>query len=85
MRKNDQGSESESCVGPDGEVCPFGCKLMMGDYRQDTEKDCNTDFFRGPDGYYMPNKARCPTMTCDGEEGRYTTISQNFRLDFIFK
>ena len=33
MRKSDLRSESESCVGPDGEVCPLGCKVSIGDYR----------------------------------------------------
>ena len=48
-------------------------------YRQRTDWTCNKHFFRGPDGYYMPESGRCTAITCNTVEGSYTSFAKKNR------
>ena len=66
-------TESMSCTGPDGAVCPEGCKLNVGDFEQGQGKACS-EMFRGPDGFYLPKSGRCGNLKCgDGADDEEKT------------
>lgn len=63
-------SESEGCLGPDGE-CQRGCRIDIGDFQLSEDDEnwldskCAQALFRGSDGFYVPPNIKC-LLTCDG-------------------